>query len=219
MTYWHFAADYDGTPVLAYGQEPIIVGETYVIEAKPILCERGFHAAKRAIDALRYAQGPWASRVSLGGKVIDGGDKLVASERTHHVVVDATDILHEFALWCASRALKAEHKAGRESDPRSRAALKVKRAWLKGKATNEELAAAAGAAEVAAAHAEGASAADGEGAAAWAAAWATVAAAATGATYAATAAATASAAWEAEEKAQNRKLTAMLARLIKETEA
>lgn len=46
--------------------------------------------------------------------------------------------LHEFALWCAETAL---NKA-KVTDGRSWNALKVKRLWLDGKATDEELAAA-----------------------------------------------------------------------------
>jgi hypothetical protein len=46
--------------------------------------------------------------------------------------------LHEFAIWCAEEALKLVDTP----DPRSVAALEVKRKWLDGQATNEELAAA-----------------------------------------------------------------------------
>ena len=55
-------------------------------------------------------------------------------------------ILHEFACWCAVQALLREREAGREPDPRSWAAIEVKRQWLRGEATNSELAAARAAA-------------------------------------------------------------------------
>jgi hypothetical protein len=55
-------------------------------------------------------------------------------------------VLHEFACWCAERALKAEEKAGRKVDPRSWEALKVKRRWLRGEALDGELIAAVNAA-------------------------------------------------------------------------
>jgi hypothetical protein len=51
-------------------------------------------------------------------------------------------VLHEFAIWCADEALK---RVG-NPDPRSLNALEVKRRWLRGKATDEELAAARAAA-------------------------------------------------------------------------
>jgi len=54
--------------------------------------------------------------------------------------------LHEFALWCAETALTRANA----TDERSWNALKVKRLWLDGKATDEELAAARDAAMYAA---------------------------------------------------------------------
>ena len=50
--------------------------------------------------------------------------------------------LHELACKFAEQALKAEIKAGREPHPDSWNAIKVKRQWLKGKATDEQLQAA-----------------------------------------------------------------------------
>ena len=54
--------------------------------------------------------------------------------------------LHEVGLRYAERLLTAERGAGREPDPRSWAVLEVKRRWLKGEATDEELRKAARAA-------------------------------------------------------------------------
>lgn len=50
--------------------------------------------------------------------------------------------LHELACKFAEDALKAERKAGREPHPDSWNAIKIKRQWMKGKATDEELSAA-----------------------------------------------------------------------------
>ena len=50
--------------------------------------------------------------------------------------------LHLLAVLFAETALKAERKAGREPHPDSWKALKIKKQWLKNKATDEELAAA-----------------------------------------------------------------------------
>jgi hypothetical protein len=87
-------------------------------------------------------------------------------------------ILHEFACRCAEKALELI----KDPDPRSVEAIRVKRAWLRGEATTEELAAArdaardaawaAGAAARAAARAAGAAAWDAARAAARDAAWA-----------------------------------------------
>jgi hypothetical protein len=70
-------------------------------------------------------------------------------------LIDAP-ILHEFACRCAESALKLVDN----SDPRSVAAIAAKRAWLRGKITDKQLAAASAAARAAARDA------------AWDAAWA-----------------------------------------------
>jgi len=64
-------------------------------------------------------------------------------------MADATRVLHEFACWCAENALKQ----AKVTDECYWNAIKTKRAWLDGKATDMELDAAR---------------------AAWAAAWAAV---------------------------------------------
>jgi hypothetical protein len=50
--------------------------------------------------------------------------------------------MHLFACEVAEKALVTEREAGREPDPRSWAAIEAKRAWVYGKITNGELAAA-----------------------------------------------------------------------------
>jgi hypothetical protein len=72
-------------------------------------------------------------------------------------------ILHEFAIWCAEIALTKDNV----TDERSWNALKVKRLWLDGKATDKELDAASDAAKYAAINA----ARYATWAVAWAAAW------------------------------------------------
>jgi hypothetical protein len=82
-----------------------------------------------------------------------------------------TKALHEFACRVSERALE---KTG-NPDPRSLAAIKTKRAWLRGEATDEELTAARKAAKAAWAEAEAAVwavwPASDERAVAWTAAW------------------------------------------------
>jgi hypothetical protein len=71
-------------------------------------------------------------------------------------MADATNVLHAFACDVAEEALNRERLAGREPDARSWKAIAVKRAWLKGEATAEKLAAARDAARAAAGAAAGA---------------------------------------------------------------
>ena len=59
-------------------------------------------------------------------------------------------VLFEFACWCAENALRRERRQGREPDERSWKAVEMRRRWLRGEATDEELSAAWSAAESAA---------------------------------------------------------------------
>jgi hypothetical protein len=150
---WHFLPE-DGR-LWGNGHLPeserakVEAGVTYRIEGEPVLCARGLHAAKRAIDALAYTpdtKGLVVCRVRLGGTIVEGDDKACASERTVLWMADATRALHEFALWCAEGALKEANV----TDERSWEMLEVKRRWLDGQATDDELAAAWAAARSAA---------------------------------------------------------------------
>jgi hypothetical protein len=149
--------------------EPLVAGQTYRFDGEPELCVRGLHASRRAIDALGYS-GPWVSRVECSGKIVEGRYKLVCTERRIVAIVDATNILHEFACWCAEQSLLAERAAGREPDPRSWAAIDAKRKWLRGEVSDKELESAArSAAESARSAAR--SAARLEARSAWSATW------------------------------------------------
>lgn len=136
---WHFATDKlrDGRPLPK-------AGETLVHDGPVIPCKRGYHGSVRAIDALQYAPGAMVALCDLHGETkAHNNDKHVASHRTNVTdYVDATRVLHEFACWCATEALDREESAGRTVDPRSRAAIATKLAWLDGKATDSELDAA-----------------------------------------------------------------------------
>jgi len=91
-------------------------------------------------------------------------------------------VLHEFACKCAESALRRERRQGRELDVRILNAIRVKRLWLDGKVTDEDLSAAESAAELAA----------------WSAAWSAAESAAR------------SAAWSAARSAQRRILIKLL---------
>jgi len=127
------------------GRRLIEPGTTLVWRDKLFMCESGLHASTKILDALEYAPGPIICRVECSGEIIRGNDKLVCSRRKVLWMADAERTLHEFACWCAESALKRERKAGREPDKRCWNAIKVKRRWLKGKATDDELTAAAAA--------------------------------------------------------------------------
>lgn len=151
---WHFT---EGT-TLRDGQ-PLEVGKTYTYEGEVKICKSGYHASRRLIDALQYAPGAQISRVECWGDVQEQDDKLVARNRTVLWTIDATMILHEFACRVAEIALSKVTNP----DPRSLAAIKAKRKWMKGKISDKDLDAAESAARSAAW-----SAAE---SAAWSAAW------------------------------------------------
>ena len=195
---WHFAASTlrDGRPLPKRGD--------ILIHTGPVVpCEQGLHGSVRALDALNYAPGPWVSRPELRGTIVPHStDKHAASER-HYLTdyVDATRVLHEFACWCATQALDREEAAGRKVDPRSRAGIATKLAWLDGdgNATNAELTTAWDVAWLLAAWAAAR-------AAAWDAAWAAAWAAAGDAAMAAAR----DAAWDAQNTELERRLNALI---------
>jgi hypothetical protein len=141
---WHFLPN---DKKLRYGNEKGIrakvkEGQTLKFKGEPILCQRGLHASVRLIDALQYAPGDILCRVELSGTIVHGDDKVVATERKVLWMLDAETVLHEFSCWAAEEALLKERAAGREPDFRSWDAIKIKRLFLKGKATQKELDAA-----------------------------------------------------------------------------
>jgi len=116
-------------------------------ETRPLsMCKCGLHASGGVLDALSYAPGSIACLVELRGERLDDTDKSCAAERKCLGKVDAGRILHEFAVWCARRALRGERKAGREPAQSLYDAVRTKERWLEGKATDDELAAAESAA-------------------------------------------------------------------------
>jgi hypothetical protein len=188
--YWHFAPDNRKT---RYSNEPIIVGQTLKVKPPVELCERGLHASKRAIDALKYAPGAYVCLVTLSGQVEHGDDKSVASERTVIAAADATRLLFQFSIDCTARAME---RCGWESED-SWNALAIRAAHMDGLADDEDLFAARSAARSAAQ-----SAAESARSAAWSAAR-------SAAEFAAE-----SAAWSAERDAQNAELERRLMDLL-----
>jgi hypothetical protein len=199
MKAWHFTSDKlrDGTPIPKPGEKLIFNGE-------PELCRRGYHASKRIIDALQYAPGYIIHRVELSGRIIEGDDKLVATERTILFSVNGEELLKEFARKCAMDCIHFWNPPE----------IVVK--YLK--TGDESLRAAASAAASAAREAAwDASAARAAASAASAAAWdaSAASAAARAARAAASDASAASAARAAASDKQNRRLTSMVIKLSK----
>src|SRR5690606_23457833 len=145
--YYHFVG---ANKRLRFDMESVevSVGQTLHFDGEPVLCEQGFHASERPLDALYYApsDAEWLCGVRLSGTVIHGADKSVATERTVVWMLNARKLLVEFALWNVEQAFAAIRKIGIEPDKRSIGAVRIVRLWLVDKATKEELIAAADAA-------------------------------------------------------------------------
>ena len=167
MKGWHFLRD-DGIRRDGVKPEP---GGVERHDGPLKMCDSGLHFSARALDALRYADGALCRRIEAGGEIVEGDDKCICRERRELWRIDATNILHEFACVVAERALQRERDAGREPHPDSWRAIEVKRAWLRGEATDEQLDAARAAARFAAVDTARFTAVDTAVAAAVAAAW------------------------------------------------
>lgn len=75
----------------------IAVGVTHKHEGAVVLCESGLHAAATPFEALQYAPGPILYLVRLSGTIVQGDDKMAASERTYLAEYDATELLRRYA--------------------------------------------------------------------------------------------------------------------------
>jgi len=131
---------------LGYGDgRRVRAGQTYTMRpvtdasgvtyTEPTLCRAGMHGSTRILDALSYARGPVLCRVCITGDVVRGEDKIAGRRRSVVWILDCERILHEFACWCAERALR---RAG-VADERSWAAISTKRAWLRGEASDADM--------------------------------------------------------------------------------
>ena len=99
MKVWKFL---DSDRRLGYGDGRLVkVGETLTVDGEIVLCSRGIHAARGAIDALMYAPGSVAVRGEAGGMIAKGTDKLACGEFIPLAIVDAADTLRHFARLCA----------------------------------------------------------------------------------------------------------------------
>jgi hypothetical protein len=136
MKAWHFL---DESGLLCDGTKPKRKNAWLRMRGEPVMCERGYHASKRLIDALTYAPGPILCRVELGGSIIESADKCVATERRILWRADISELLHRFACDESARCLRDQRKEGAEIDPRCDEAIRIKRLWLRGKAADDDL--------------------------------------------------------------------------------
>ena len=100
MKAWYFSSD-DRRLRHGDGRE-IRLGETHEVSGEIEMCKNGLHASKKAIDALYYAPGTIVYRVELSGEIKKGEDKLVAQKRTYlSGGIDVSETLRKFARMCA----------------------------------------------------------------------------------------------------------------------
>ena len=96
MIAYHFVSNTlrDGSPVPKNG-------EWLKYDGKIELCASGYHASKHPFDALQYAPGNTLCLVDCRGEILEGDDKIVASERMIVERFDAEGLLFKFARDCA----------------------------------------------------------------------------------------------------------------------
>ncbi len=124
----------------------IEAGRTITVSPPLVFCTNGLHAGILPLDALRRAPGPILCRVGLDGEILTDTSEVCAESRTVLWMHDATLALHEFACNEAELVLLAERAVGREPHEASWHAIEVKRRWLRGEATLDDLSAAESAA-------------------------------------------------------------------------
>ena len=103
MLGYHFTADTlrDGRPIPAQG-------EWLEYDGPIVPCCTGLHASKHPFDALQYAPGSQLHFVELDGALQSHGDpvnKWVGRRRKILASIDATEMLCEFARWCALQVI------------------------------------------------------------------------------------------------------------------
>jgi hypothetical protein len=150
MRAWHFLKS---NKTLRYDDKTQVeLGVTIKCAPNKVkLCEFGFHASLKPLDALSFVN--WEDAViclvELGGTIIKGDDKVVASERTVIAWCSADDILHEFACQCAESTLHHFERSF-PNDSRPRLAIEAKRQFKRGEISAQKLNAAESAARAAA---------------------------------------------------------------------
>lgn len=113
---WHFSHN----EILGYNDgRKIVAGERHIVNCVPKCCQIGLHGSIKALDALNYAPGLIISRVLLTGNIDKQKDKLAATCRQYLWVANASEIIVDFARWCAN---ETAHYASRDIPVASSAA-------------------------------------------------------------------------------------------------
>jgi len=103
---WHFAAN---NKKLRYSDHrPVRRNVRYFARPKNKeleLCKHGMHGSKNILDALKWAPGSIVTWCEFGGRIVHEEDKLTAEWRKPLWVYDATELLQEFAHWCALKVI------------------------------------------------------------------------------------------------------------------
>jgi hypothetical protein len=89
---------------------PIVDGETLAVDCEPVLCYQGLHASVRLRDALSYAPGLVLCRVTIGGQVVEGVDKLAGQTRRVEWSLPSKVVREsvvKYAEWCSDKAIAA----------------------------------------------------------------------------------------------------------------
>ena len=171
----------DTRPPVQGGVWPVAIGE-WTPEAKPILCESGWHGvhAKDVAKHPPHTEESCTLYVVSAKELIEGDDKFATSSMRLDSIVGRTNekVLRLFGVRCAREVL-ANYEAFVPGDTRVRDCIDVAKRFILGTATDEERSAAWSAA----------------GSAAWSAAWSAAGSVAWSAAG--------SAAWSAAESARS----------------
>lgn len=137
---------------LTHGDDrPVSVGVSLSVEGVIKIGENGLHGSISILDALSYAPSPIVCIVEISGDIQEEDDMIAGRCREVLKMRDASDALHEFACLCAERYLRKmegtevradfmiRSKTGAMIHSTIREAIEMKRKWLKGEVTSEQL--------------------------------------------------------------------------------
>ena len=114
-------------------------------EEQVLICNKGFHACLRPIDAFEYQYGEKFFIVEAKGKIIKDKDKFVAQEMRLIKEIPLDKVSRQFALFCAKSCLK-NYTDKYPNDKRVSDCIKAVEDYLDGKITLKDLSAASSAA-------------------------------------------------------------------------
>ena len=83
-----------------------LVGVKTFLVGNVELCSNALHGSLRAVDMLQYSEGLWIKRTLHEGVVLHDTNKIGSSERTVIGEADATQVVVNWAFWCADRAVR-----------------------------------------------------------------------------------------------------------------